>query len=35
MRERAERIGAELKITSVRGQGTVVELTVSPGATDG
>lgn len=28
MRERADRIGAELTITSVRGQGTVVELTV-------
>ncbi|MEO7398436.1 MAG: ATP-binding protein [Ilumatobacteraceae bacterium] len=35
MRERAERIGAELTITSVRGQGTIVELMVPPGATDG
>ena len=35
MRQRAERIGAELTITSVLGQGTVVELTVPAGATDG
>ncbi len=35
MRERAERIDAELTITSVRGQGTVVELMVPPRATDG